>query len=1011
MIMVKQLSAKLLLLFAIIICGSAASFAQTGTITGTVLDVNDGMPLPGASVVIKGTTIGSVADLDGKFSLQAEPNTTIVVSYIGYTTQEIVVQPNSVVKVTLASEATGLAELVVIGYGVQKRGDATGAVTPISASSFNRGAVNNPTNLIAGKIAGVQIISAGGAPGANSQIRIRGGSSLSASNDPLFVIDGIPIDNDGVSGSRSQVSSINPGDIETFTVLKDASATAIYGSRASNGVIIITTKKGSQGTPFKVQYNGDFTLYTPTKNVSVLSSAEMVNQINQRYPSQTDMLGVWTDPEGNPVTYNALPEDRTGYNQKIYNTDWQDEIFTNAFGMDHHVSVTGATKYMPYRVSIGYTDQNGILLNDRFQRTTGGFSLTPTLLDNHLTMGFNGQGTYIQNQFASNGAIGGAVQFDPTKPVQNPDGSYWAWMQSNGVPVTQATTNPVALLNMRKDNSQVRGFIGNAIFNYKIHGFEDLKVTLNLGMDYSSSDGIINVPTTAAWEYDAQYGGGIDNNYSQEKKNSLLDFYLTYSKYVESIKSNFEVMGGYSWQHFWRSNNSVNSNAAHTPSLTDTIIDKTESYLVSFYGRFNYTFNNKYLLTVTLRNDGTSRFSPDTRWGLFPSVALAWKINEEGFLIDSKTISQLKLRLGWGITGQQNIGQGDYPYMAKYTFSQVNAQYQMGNLFYYTLRAEGFDANIKWEETTTLNIGLDYGFAADRYYGSIDLYSRKTTDLINFIPVPAGANLTNYILTNVGDLENKGVEFSIYTRPIVKNELVWEVGFNATYNKNKITRLTATDDPNYLGVPTGGISGGVGNNIQIQSVGFPTNSFFVFEQVYSPDGMPIEGMYVDRNGDGMITDADKYHYQKPAADFFFGINSTLDWKNWEAAFSGRANFGNYVYNNVAAENGVFQRLYRPEGPYLSNVASSVFNTNFEIPQYMSDYFIQNASFFKMDYISLSYRWDEIGNSKLNLKITGTVNNAFTITQYEGLDPELQNGIDNNIYPRPRAYVLGINLLF
>ncbi|HEY9114312.1 MAG TPA: TonB-dependent receptor [Bacteroidales bacterium] len=1014
--MVKQISAKLLLLFAIILCGSAISFGQSGAVTGVVLDMSDGMPLPGASVVIKGTTIGTVTDINGKFSLNVEPNTTLVVSYVGYTTQELLTEPGAVLKFTMQSEATGLSELVVIGYGTQKKKDATGSVTPIGTEDFNKGQITDAVNLMSGKVAGVQIISAGGAPGANAQVRIRGGSSLSANNDPLWVIDGVPVDNDGISGARSKTNTLNPNDIETMTVLKDASATAIYGSRASNGVIIITTKKGKAGSPLKLEYNGNFTLYTPTKTIDVLDSDEMVEQMNLKYPGQTDMLGVWYDPNGNSVSYQNLPDnpEAAGYVQKMYNTNWQDEIFTNAFGTDNYISATGAAKHMPYRVSLGYSLQNGILMNDQFQRTTGAFSLTPSFLEDHLTVGLNGQGTYITNEFADNGAIGAAFQFDPTKPVTDatsPYGGYWAWLQANGNPVDQATRNPVALLNLRSDQSKVKGFVGSALFNYKVHGFEDLKLTLNLGMDYSNSDGTIDVPSYAAWEYNPETGGGVDNYYEQEKKNSLLDFYMTYTKYVESIKSNFDVMVGYSWQNFWRKNYSVNSDINHTPSVTDTIDDQTESYLVSFFGRFNYTFNDKYLVTFTLRDDGTSRFSPDTRWGLFPSVALAWKINQEGFLIDSKTISQLKLRLGWGITGQQNIGQGDYPYLARYTYSQINAQYQLGNLYYYTLRAEGYDANIKWEETTTWNVGIDYGFAADRYYGSLDFYYRETDDLLNFIPVPAGSNLTNYLLTNVGNMTNKGVEFSVFTRPIVKEDLMWEIGFNATYNKNEITKLTSAADSAYLGVQTGGISGGVGNFIQIQSVGFPANSFFVLEQVYDEDGYPIEGMYVDRNGDGMITDDDKYHYKKPASDFYFGINSMIDWKNWQFAFSGRANFGNYVYNNVAAENGVYERLYRPEGPYLGNVASYVFETNFTTPQYTSDYFIQDASFFKMDYISLSYVFRELGNSKLNLRVSGTVNNAFTITQYDGLDPEITNGIDGNLYPRPRAYVLGINLQF
>jgi TonB-linked SusC/RagA family outer membrane protein len=991
--MLKQLSKKLLLLFAIIVTGYSVVIAQTGPVTGKVSDATDGFTLPGATVVIKGTANGTATDFNGQFSLNVEPNTTVVISYVGYTPQEMVVQPNTTISVSLVPEATGLEEIVVIGYGTTKKEDATGSVAPISSKEFNQGAINTPVNLIAGKVAGVSVISGGGAPGEGVQIRIRGGSSLSASNDPLVVIDGVPVDNEDISGLGSQLSTISPGDIETFTVLKDASATAIYGSRASNGVILITTKKGKIGNPLSINYTGNFSLYTPTRTVDVLDANQFVNEMKSRFPAQVGGPGSLLD------TTN------------LSNTDWQNEIFRNAFGQDHYLSLSGASKNTPYRVSMGFSNQDGILLNDNYQRYTLGFAVGPRLLDDHLSINLNGNGSYVKNKFADRGAIGAAVQFDPTKPVydaESPYGGYWGWLQANGDPVTQATSNPVALLNLRNDMSNVYRFTGNAQFDYKIHGFEDLRLNLNLGIDYSESDGTVYVPVNSTWSY---FNGGEDNFYIQKKSNEVLDFYVNYKKYVESIKSTFDIMAGYSWQHFWRSNYSQNSDVARTPERTEIFDDRTESYLVSFFGRFNYTLMDQFLLTVTLRNDQTSRFSPETRSGLFPSAAFAWKINQLGNLKNSQTLSQLKLRLGWGITGQQNIGQGDYPYLPLYTASEPTAQYILGNQYYITLRPEGYDKNIKWEETTTYNAGLDFGFSGDRHYGSIDVYYRQTKDLLNFIPVPAGTNLTNFILTNIGDLENRGIEFSFFTRPVVREKVTWEIGFNASYNENKITKLTATDDPDYLGVETGGISGGVGNNIQIHSVGYPTNSFFVWEQVYDANGNPIEGLYVDRNGDGEITNDDKYHFHKPAADFWFGLNSRVDFYNFQFSFSGRANFGNYVYNNISSNDGVWERLYRPEGPYLSNVSNYVYQTNFQSPEYLSDYYIQDASFFKMDYISLSYIFRSIGGSRVNLRISGTVNNAFTITNYEGLDPELSNGIDNNIYPRPRAYVLGVNLQF
>jgi iron complex outermembrane receptor protein len=991
----KHLFFKLLMLLSVLSFGSVTALAQVGNVTGTVTDASDGTTLPGATVAVKGTTEGTVTDVKGVYTIKVNPNTTLEFTFVGYEPLEILVQPNTTVNVAMKLESTLLTELVVIGYGVQKKGDATGSVTAVGVKEFNTGSITNPTQLIAGKIAGVQITSGGGAPGEGATIRIRGGSSLTASNDPLIVIDGVPVDNEGISGMRNPLNSINPNDIETFTVLKDASATAIYGSRASNGVIIITTKKGSKGTgkgkPFTISYNGTFTLNTVTKKVDVLNGDEFRALMNERFPGDSTRLGLLGTES----------------------TDWQSEIYSNSFGMDHFLSVAGAVKFLPYRVSFGYADQDGILKTDNMKRTTINANINPAFFDDHLKVDINAKASFVKNHFADRGAIAGAVQFDPTKPVydeESPYGGYWTWTQDNGIPKGIAPANPVALLDLREDISDVNRLIGNAQLDYKFHFFPDLRANLNVGYDRSYGEGTVTVPENASWEIDNTNGSGYKSEYTQEKKNELLDFYLNYVKEVDGIQSRFDLMAGYSWQHFYRDNYTFSGNFAQTYD-TITIIDKTESYLISFFGRFNYTFKERYLLTFTLRNDGTSRFSPDTRWGLFPSVALAWKIVDEPFMANAKTFSQLKLRLGYGITGQQNIGLGDYPYLPRYTYGDAAAQYQMGGVNYITLRPEGYDANIKWEETTTYNAGLDYGFAKDKYYGSIDFYLRKTEDLINFIPVPAGSNLTNYIVTNVGDLENRGLEFTINTRPVVRANFNWELGFNATYNKNEITRLTAIDDPNYLGVNTGGISGGVGNQVQIHSVGYAANSFFMYEQVYDADGNPIENLYVDRNGDGQITEEDKYHYKDPAADYWFGITSNMNYKKWTFSFAGRANFGNYIYDNVSSENAVYARLYRSEGPYLGNVKSNYSDVNFTDPRYWSNYYIHDGSFFRMDNISLSYRFDNLIKGKASLVLSATVNNAFVITSYEGLDPEINLGIDNNLYPRPRIYVFGVNFQF
>ena len=1011
--MVKQFSMKLLV-FAVVLMSGLTMYAQGGSVTGMVTDAGDGMSLPGATIVVKGTTQGAVTDIDGNYSINVEPNQTLIFSYVGYASQEFTVQPNTKLDVALKSSSLSLDGVVVIGYGVTKKKDATGSVTAISEGSFNKGTVLTPSSLIAGKVAGVQITSNGGAPGASSSILIRGGSSLSASNSPLFVIDGIPISNDGTGGSRNPLNSINPNDIETFTVLKDASATAIYGSRASNGVIIITTKKGKIGTPLQINYTGKFSYYEVPKTIDVLSSDQFKNTITSRFPDRVDMLGTWTNPEGKMIPYIDLPDDRTGYNQTIHSTNWQDEIYRNTTGMDHALSATGAWKNLPYRLSFGYTNQDGILETSNFQRTSISAALNPVLLDDHLKINFNVNGSFINNTFANQGAIGAAIRMDPTKPVHNTDGTYggyWAWTQSSGDPVALGSTNPMSLINLTDDKSNVNRVYGNLQLDYSMHFLPELHANLNLSYDQNKGDGHYKVPPYASWSFNSAQGGGADNTYSNENKNSLADFYLNYVKDMPSAKSNINLMAGTSLQHFQNSSTSYNSNvpmindSSSQEFIRDTVIDKGEYYLMSYFGRLNYTFDNRFLLTATVRADGTSRFSPDNRWGVFPAVALGWKINEEAFLRDSKVVSQLKLRLGWGITGQQDIG-GYYDYMGRYTYGNQFAMYPFGNTYYITLRPEGYNENLKWEETTTWNAGFDYGFLNDRIYGSVDIYKRKTTNLLSWVPAVAGSNLSNYINRNVGELENKGVEFSINGKILSNEKMFWDLGFNVTYNNNKITELY--DGASFA---VGGIAGGVGNMVQEQAVGQPRNAFFVYEQVYDNNGKPIEGLYVDRNGDGEITTADKYYYKDPNADFYFGISSNFSYKQWSFSFAGRANFGNYMYNNVQSENGWYNRLYRPEGPYIGNITTAISNTNFQSAQYHSDYYVQDASFFRMDNITLSYTFANIMQNRVKLELSATVNNAFVITKYDGIDPEVNNGIDNNVYPRSRVWMFGINLLF
>ncbi len=983
---------KLFLPVIILLFAGQVAFAQQ-MITGTVTDSQSGETLIGATVSLKSDpTRGTITDAFGKYAVSAAQGQILVFSYVGYTMQEVTVGASSIVNVKLVPSTESIAGVVVIGYGTQKKSDATGSVTAVSSKDFNRGTMASPQELLVGKAAGVQITSGGGAPGEGATIRIRGGSSMSASNDPLIVVDGVPLDNAGVRGMGNSLSSINPNDIETFTILKDASATAIYGSRASNGVIIITTKKGVAGSKLKISYDGKLSLSTIPNLVPVLGAEEYRNVYNDRYKDNPAALAVLGDAS----------------------TNWQNEIYNNAVGHDHNLSATGAVKNLPYRVSVGYSNLDGILKTSNMERYTGAVSLNPTFLDNHLTINLNAKAVKENTRFANMGAIGSAVGFDPTQPVYsgNDDfGGYFEWLQPNGNPINIATNNPLGMLETHNNIAGVSRIIGNIQADYKFHFLPELRANLNIATDRSNTDETTNCSASArhGWAINGE-GKSIGGNFSivdQQRKNDLLDFYMNYVK--EFGINKLDVMAGYSWQHFWRKGSDWNTNEAQTKLYGDTHYN-SENYLVSFFGRLNYALLDKYLLTFTIREDGSSRFSKTNRWGLFPSAAFAWKMKEETFLKNVEAVSDLKLRLGYGITGQQDIMSGDYPYLARYTFGYPTAAYQFGSQWINTLRPEGYDANLRWEQTTTYNIGLDFGFLKNRLTGSAELYYRPTKDLINTIPVPAGTNLTNQILTNVGDLVNKGVEFSVLGRIISTEDMAWEVGYNVSFNKNEITRLTATDDPNYKGVFVGGIGGGVGNTIQIHTVGYPVSSFYVYEQVYDKAGKPIEGLYVDRNLDGKISDLDKYQYHKPAADVYMGINSRFSWKNWDFSFSGRAVLGNYIYNNVNSGNGVAAYMYNGVG-YATNVVSDAIYTGWIAPRYWSDYYIEDASFFRMDNMNLGYQFKDVASSKMNLYVSLTMQNAFVITGYKGLDPEVFGGIDNNFYPRPRIFLLGLKLDF
>lgn len=989
---------KYLLLLCFMAC-SLITYAQTGNISGKVTD-ETGQPLPGATVFIKGTNQNTIVGPDGSFKLPVTNGSVIlVIRMIGYQPIERPFTINGALQqdFQLSADTRGLNEVVVVGYGTQKKSDLTGSITAISSKDFNKGTVTTPEQLITGRVAGVQISSNGGAPGAGSKIRIRGGSSLNASNDPLIVVDGVPLDNAEVKGTSNPLSFINPNDIESFNILKDASATAIYGSRASNGVIIITTKKGKVGDQLRVNFSTINSLSQKEGIVPVLSADQFRQVVNEHgTAAQKALLGT-------------------------ANTNWQDAIYRTAFSTDNNLSLSGAVKSLPYRVSVGFTKQDGILKTSSMRRQSASISLSPHLLDDHLKIDMNVRGTITNSRFADQEAINAAVAFDPTQPIHtnNAFGNYFEWLDpttNNTAPNTLATRNPLSMLELKNDKGEVKRSLGNIAFDYKFHFLPELRANLNLGYDVSKTEGRTLVPAYAGNLFNR---GGMNKPYSQTRNNKLLDFYLNYAKDLKGISSRIDVTGGYSYQDFIRTEPTYPDLNAKGDTINAAGVPfKTQNTLVSFFGRLNYTLLDRYLLTVTVRRDGSSRFRQ--HWGTFPSAALAWRINQEAFLKNSKTISDLKLRVGYGVTGQQDFGGllTDYPYLPRYTLSDPTAQYQFGNSYYLTLRPEGYDANIKWEETKTYNAGLDFGFLNNRISGSVDYYVKKTKDLLSVIPVAAGSNLTNQLLTNVGNIETKGIEFTLNATPISTKDFSWDAGFNFTYNTIKITNLTKVQDPKAQGIPIGTISGGTGNTVEIHSVGYAPFSYYVYKQVYK-DGKPVEGQYEDLNKDGQITPDDRYRYKSPNPKFLLGFNSQFGYKSWNLGFSLRGSIGNYVYNNASSNNGAYRNFSYQN--YLANMSTSVNETGFAVNQYFSDYYVENASFLRMDNLSLGYNFKHLLKDKVNLRVSATVQNLFVISGYSGLDPELGNdkvgttnvgeGIDNKFYPRPRVYSLGVNLDF
>ena len=985
---IQNLAKRSLLLVALFVIGCLQLMAQTRTIKGEVTDAQNGEALIGATVMVEGEKGGTVTDFDGNFSLQVSSSAKkIKVSYIGYIDKVLSISDN--MKVKLESDSKALADVVVIGYGTARKSDLTGSVATVKSKDFNKGLVSSPEQLINGKVSGVQIMSNSGSASAGSTIRVRGGASLNASNDPLIVLDGVPLEQGGISGNSSNfLSMINPSDIESMTVLKDASSTAIYGSRASNGVIIITTKKGQQGA-VKVNFNTTNSLQTRAQMVDMLSRDEFVNVINQfGTDNQKSLLGT-------------------------ANTDWNDEVYRTAFGTDNNLSVSGSIdKWLPFRVSVGYYNQSGLVRKDNVERWTGNVVLTPSFFQDHLKLTINAKGTLNNNSFNNGGAVWAAATFNPTIPVYSGNDKYGGYneaLDADGYPVNAGVRNPRGLVDLYDSKSKVSRFIGSMDVDYKVHFLPDLKLHATVGADYAKGDGTIHVPVYAAQSYNKDESlGGSDYKYGPQKnENRLLTLYANYAKYFEDIKSNVDLTAGYDYQ-YWKSTTPLyyTKSAAGT-NLSTVKASDYRHVMLSYYGRINYSFDGKYLLTATVRRDASSRFSKDTRWGTFPSVALGWTLTEEPWLKNQKVLSNLKLRASYGVTGQQE-GIGNYNYLPVYTSSVTGAEAFINGQYINTYRPEAYVSDLKWETTTSWNFGLDFGFLDGRIGGAIDFYTRKTKDLLASVPTAAGTNFSKTILTNVGNVDSKGIEVSLNATPIQTKDWEWNLSYNFTWQNMKVKNLSLTKGGSQTNVKVGPSIDAY--QFQVLSEGYEPYMFYVYHQLYdSKTGKPIEGAYADLNNDGEINDADLYRYHSPAPKYIMGLSTSLRYKQLTLGMSFRANIGNYVYNGMGMSTGAFETVSY-NNSQLNNLNTSFLKSGFKTRQYLSDYYVENASFLKLDNLSLSYNVGKI-NKWASLTISAMVQNVFTITGYSGTDPEVPNGMDNSFYPRPRTYSVSLGLQF
>lgn len=1023
---------KFLFLMVGLLCAIGAT-AQSITVRGTVVDPS-GEPLIGASILAEGTSVGTATDIGGNYAINVNPDATLVFSYVGYDPQSVAVKGRTTIDVTMKENSVMLNEVVAIGYGVVKKSDATGSVAVVKPDEIEAGLATSVQDMLVGQTPGVVVTTAGG-PEGGASIRVRGGSSLNASNDPLIVLDGVPLDNGGVQGMGNPLAMISPENIESMTILKDASATAIYGARASNGVIIVTTKRGKSGKP-QINFSANMYINHAHKRWDVLSADEFRNLIVERFGENSDAA-------------NALGDT---------STDWQDEVLRTTVSSDYSLSIGGTAGVLPYHANISYTNSNGIIKTSKMDRLTLGFNLSPKFFQDHLSVNANVKGFYVRNQFGDAGALSSAISYDPTHPVRSDlpivggtsgqkymfNGFYEvANVNSEGVVQLNdnASLNPVGMLENKDNYANVYRSNGNLQLDYSMHFLPELHANLNLGYDVSKTNetNATAANSAEAWKNHEHYGGGYKTDTYQFKSNTMLEFYLNYKKEFDAASQMVDVVGGYTWQRTYNEGHysGANGNAGvrtspglNYPTLVDgkyymdqndATVDlvgkpfhadgissdgnyhwKDHLQLLSFYGRVNYGLLDRYLLTFTVRGDATSRFSKNNRWGVFPAAALAWKLNNEAFLESaSGWLSDLKLRLSWGQTGQQEVG-SSINYMPMYAIASPSVSYPNGlGGWYLPVYARGYNPDLTWETTTSYNAALDFGFLNNRITGNIEYYHRKTTDLLAFVAVPAGSSTTNMLNRNIGSLENYGVEFNIQARPVVTKDFTWTLNYNVGWNHNEITELTGNSV-----FKVGGISGGNGNTVQIHAVGHPANSFYLFQQVYDENGAPLEGVYVDQNGDGQIDEADKIINKSPDPKVTMTFGSQFRWKSWDLGFNIRASIGNYVYNNVLSTKAVYNDLFAYG---LNNLVKN--DHYFEQPRYMSDYYLRNASFVRCDNITLGYTWDNLINDHLRLRLFGAVQNPFVITKYKGVDPEVFGGIDNSVYPRATVYSLGLVATF